>query len=154
MTVSDTRTSGTDTSGALLVELLESAGHRVAGREIVPDEVDAIAAAIEKWDADDEVEVVVLTGGTGISRRDVTTEAATLLFAREIPGFAELFRHLSYEEIGTRAILSRAIAGVTKNGTLVAALPGSRGGCRTAMERILLPEMSHLIGEIRKEMKG
>jgi len=146
ITVSDTRTLADDTGGALLVELLEGAGHRIADRCLVCDEVDAIRDAIDAAVMRDDVQVVLLTGGTGIAARDVTPEAIEPILDRVIPGFGELFRTLSYQEIGSAALLSRAIAG-TARGRVVAALPGSRAAIRLAVEKLLLPELPHLAAE-------
>jgi molybdenum cofactor biosynthesis protein B len=146
ITVSDTRTLADDTGGALLVELLQAAGHRVADRRLVPDEVDAIREAIDAAVMRDDVQVVLLTGGTGIAARDVTPEALEPILDRVIPGFGELFRTLSYQEIGSAALLSRALAG-TARGRVVAALPGSRAAIRLAVEKLLLPELPHLVAE-------
>lgn len=149
ITVSDTRTRDTDTGGALLVELLEAAGHRVVDRCIVRDEVEAIRAALGAALVRDDVHAVLLTGGTGIASRDVTPEAVAPLLDRTIPGFGELFRALSYREIGSAAMLSRALAG-TARGRVVAALPGSRAAIRLAVEQLLLPELPHLAAEATK----
>ena len=149
ITVSDTRTAADDTGGALLVELLEKAGHRVVGRAIVRDEVDAIRAAVDAAIGRDDVRAVLLTGGTGIAPRDVTPEALAPLLERQIPGFGELFRALSYTEIGSAAMLSRALAGIAR-GRLVVGLPGSRAAIRLALEKLLLPELPHLAGEAAK----
>jgi molybdenum cofactor biosynthesis protein B len=149
LTVSDTRTLETDSGGALAVELLEGAGHPVVRREIVRDEPAEIAAALRRALADEAVGAVVLTGGTGVAPRDVTPEAVTPLLERTLPGFGELFRQLSYAEIGAAAMLSRALAGLAA-GRVVFALPGSRGALRLALERLILPELGHLAGEARK----
>jgi molybdenum cofactor biosynthesis protein B len=149
ITVSDTRTPADDRGGALLVELLEAAGHPVVGRALVADDVDAIQQAIDEAVMRDDVAAVFLTGGTGIAPRDVTPEALAPVLDRTIPGFGELFRSLSYQEIGSAALLSRALAGVVR-GRLVAALPGSRAAIRLAMEKLLLPELGHLAGEATK----
>jgi len=149
ITVSDTRTYETDTGGALLVELLEGAGHRVVERTIVRDEIAAIRAAVEAAVGRDDVHAVLLTGGTGIAARDVTPEAIEPLLDRRIPGFGELFRALSYQDIGSAALLSRACAG-TARGRVVAALPGSRAAIRLALEKLLLPELPHLAAEAAK----
>lgn len=149
ITVSDTRTLADDTGGALLVELLEAAGHPIAGRALVPDDIDAIQQALDEAVMRDDVGAVFLTGGTGIAPRDVTPEALLPVLDRLIPGFGELFRSLSYQEIGPAALLSRALAG-TVRGRLVAALPGSRAAIRLAMEKLLLPELGHLAGEAAK----
>jgi molybdenum cofactor biosynthesis protein B len=146
VTVSDTRDAATDTGGALVVELLEAAGHPVVRRELVKDDAAAIRAAVERACSDPAVAAVVLTGGTGVAPRDVTPEAVTPLLERVVPGFGELFRALSYQEIGSAALLSRAFAGV-RAGRPVFALPGSRGAIRLAMERLVLPELGHLAGE-------
>ena len=146
ITVSDTRTLADDTGGALLVELLEGAGHAVVSRVIVRDDRDAIAAAVQEGCDTEGCQAVLLTGGTGVAPRDVTPEAVKPLLDRELPGFGELFRVLSYEEIGPAAILSRALAGF-RGTVLVAALPGSRGAIRTALEKLLIPELGHLVGE-------
>lgn len=149
ITVSDTRTLADDTGGALLVELLEAAGHPIVGRALVPDDIDAIQHALDEAVMRDDVAAVFLTGGTGIAPRDVTPEAVRPVLDRVIPGFGELFRVLSYQEIGAAAQLSRALAGIVR-GRLVAALPGSRAAIRLAMEKLLLPELGHLAGEAAK----
>ena len=149
ITVSDTRTLADDTGGALLVELLEKAGHRVVGRSIVRDDVAAIRRAVDAALDRDDARAVLLTGGTGIAPRDVTPEALAPLLEREIPGFGELFRALSYTEIGAAAMLSRALAG-TARGRLVVGLPGSRAAIQLAVEKLLLPELPHLAGEAAK----
>jgi molybdenum cofactor biosynthesis protein B len=132
ITVSDTRTRETDTGGALAADLLAGAGHPVPVREIVKDDRSEIAAALRSALARDDVGAVVLTGGTGISPRDVTPEAVAPLLERVLPGFGELFRALSYAEIGSAALLSRALAGVA-SGKPVFVLPGSRAGVRLAL---------------------
>jgi molybdenum cofactor biosynthesis protein B len=149
ITVSDTRTEADDTGGALVAELLAAAGHPVALRRIVPDEVEAIRGAVREALAHDEVRAVIATGGTGVAPRDVTPEALAPLFERPLPGFGELFRMLSFEEIGAAAMLSRACAGLAA-GCVIFALPGSRGAIRTALEKLVLPELGHLVGEGRK----
>jgi len=149
ITVSDTRTLETDSGGALLVRLLEGDGHRVVSRAIVPDEVEAIRSAVADGLAAAGCRAVLLTGGTGVAPRDVTPEAVRPLLDRELPGFGELFRMLSYDEIGAAAMLSRALAGLVGD-QVVVALPGSRGAIRTALEKLLLPELGHLAGEGRK----
>jgi molybdenum cofactor biosynthesis protein B len=149
ITVSDSRSLDDDHGGALLVELLEGAGHRLVSRTIVPDEVDAIQQALDEAVMRDDVRAIFLTGGTGIAPRDVTPEALHPVMDRLIPGFGELFRMLSFQEIGPAALLSRAIAG-TVRGRLVVALPGSRAAIRLALEKLLLPELGHLTGEASK----
>ncbi|UCE88033.1 MAG: molybdenum cofactor biosynthesis protein MoaB [Deltaproteobacteria bacterium] len=149
VTVSDTRTPETDTGGALVEELLAAAGHPVAERRIVPDEPAAIEAALEALLKRDEVRAVVFTGGTGVAPRDRTPEAVEPLLDRVVPGFGELFRMLSYAEIGSAALLSRALAGLAK-GRVVFVLPGSRGAVRLALEKLVLPELGHLAAEAVK----
>jgi len=136
LTVSDTRTEATDTSGATLVKRIEDAGHRVAAKTIVRDERDAIAAQLKTWIADPAIDVVIATGGTGVTGRDVTPEAFRMVYEKEIEGFGELFRMLSYQKIGTSTIQSRATAGVA-GGTYLFALPGSTGACKDAWDDIL-----------------
>jgi molybdenum cofactor biosynthesis protein B len=142
LTVSDTRTLETDTSGGTVVERLETAGHNVAAREIVTDEIDAIRAVLAEWIADDGIDVIIATGGTGVTRRDVTPEAMAPLITKHIPGFGELFRMISFQEIGTSTIQSRADAALCGT-TYVFLLPGSTGACRTAMDEILLQQLDH-----------
>ena len=136
LTISDTRTIETDRSGACLVESLTAAGHRLVDRRIVRDEEEAIAGALRDWLANEDVQVILTTGGTGITRRDVTPEVVTRFLDKPIPGFGELFRMLSYRQIGPATIQSRALAGIAK-GRLIFALPGSPGACRDAWEGIL-----------------
>ena len=136
LTVSDTRTLETDRSGDTLVERLEGDGHRLADRVIVPDEVDAIVARLRLWIADPDIDAVISTGGTGVTGRDVTPEAFKAVFEKEIEGFGEMFRWISYEKIGTSTVQSRAIAGVA-GGTYLFALPGSTGACRDGWDGIL-----------------
>lgn len=140
LTVSDSRTAAEDTSGELLVERLESAGHELADRRLEPDDVYRLRAVISAWIADPGVECVLITGGTGITGRDNTPEAVRPLLDRDITGFGELFRYYSLEEIGASTIQSRAFAG-TANATLVFGLPGSTGACRTAWDRILVAQL-------------
>lgn len=140
LTVSDTRTLENDTSGGTLVEFVESAGHALVHREIVPDEEVIIRDRIRIHQADSRVDVVLVTGGTGITLRDVTPEAIAPLVTKEIPGFGELFRMLSYEEIGASTIQSRASAALCGR-VLVFALPGSTGAIRLAVEKILRPQL-------------
>jgi molybdenum cofactor biosynthesis protein B len=149
ITVSDTRTLDTDTGGARVAELLEAGGHPVVVREIVKDEPAAISATLSALLARDDVRAVILTGGTGVAPRDVTPEAVEPLLDRVIPGFGELFRALSYEQIGSAALLSRALAGLA-SGRVVFVLPGSRGAVELAMEKLVLPELGHLAAEAVK----
>ena len=149
VTVSDTRTPETDTGGALVAELLEAAGHPVVERRIVPDDPAAIRDAVAALLRRDDVRAAVLTGGTGVAPRDVTPDTVEPLLDRVIPGFGELFRALSYEEIGSAALLSRALAGLA-SGRVVFVLPGSRGAVRLALERLVVPELGHLAAEAIK----
>lgn len=142
LTVSDTRTLDDDKSGDTLVDRIAGAGHELAAREIVPDDRDAIVAKLEEWIADPEVDVVLSTGGTGVTGRDVTPEAFASVYEKEIAGFGELFRMLSYEKIGTSTIQSRATAGVA-GGTYLFALPGSPGACRDAWDDILVHQLDY-----------
>ena len=148
ITVSDTRDAATDRGGDFLVETLEAAGHRVVHRGRVRDEVEPIRAAVRSACGLEAVELVLLTGGTGIAPRDVTPEALRPLLERELPGFGELFRMLSYQEIGSAALLSRALGGVVGR-TVVLALPGSPKALRLALEAIVLPEAGHLVSQAR-----
>lgn len=149
VTVSDTRTLETDTGGALVEEHLEAGGHPVVRREVVPDEPDAIRAGLARALAEAEARAVIFTGGTGVAPRDVTPESIESELDRTIPGFGELFRMLSFEEIGSAALLSRALAGMV-DGRVVFVIPGSRGAVRLAMERLISPELGHLAGEAVK----
>jgi len=144
--VSDTRTLETDTGGALVAELLEEAGHLVTDRRVVADDVGAIREAVAAALGADACRAVLLTGGTGVAPRDVTPEAVAPLLDRELPGFGELFRMLSYEEIGSAALLSRALAGL-RGAKALFALPGSRNAIRLAMTKLVLPELGHIVGE-------
>lgn len=145
LTVSDSRTAETDTSGDTLAELIRDAGHTLTERKLLPDDVFALRAAVSVWIADTTTDCVLITGGTGITGRDSTPEAIAPLLVREIPGFGELFRYYSLEEIGASAIQSRAFAG-TANATLIFGLPGSTGACRTAWNRILAPQLDARTG--------
>lgn len=140
MTISDTRTLAEDRSGDVLVRGLEEAGHELGERSIVKDDTYAIRALASRWIADEATQVILTTGGTGLTGRDGTPEAIRPLLDKVVDGFGELFRWLSFEEIGTSTIDSRALAGVA-NGTLVFCLPGSSGACRTAWERIIRPQI-------------
>ena len=136
LTVSDTRTLETDTSGQLLVDRLTDAGHQLAARVMLQDDLYKIRAQVATWIAEDQVQVVVITGGTGFTGRDSTPEAVTCLLDKQVDGFGELFRQISVADIGTSTIQSRALAGLA-NGTLVCCLPGSTNACRTAWDGIL-----------------
>jgi molybdenum cofactor biosynthesis protein B len=136
MTVSDSRTEADDKSGKLLVERLTGVGHRIVEKVIVPDDVFQIRSVVSRWIADTEVQVVLTTGGTGVTGFDGTPEAVTPLLEKELDGFGEIFRAVSYEEIGTSSLQSRAVAGVA-NGTYLFCLPGSSGACATAWDKLL-----------------
>ncbi|MHB8536040.1 MAG: molybdenum cofactor biosynthesis protein B [Sulfuricaulis sp.] len=142
LTVSDTRTEESDKSGKTLVQRLSDAGHRLAEKAIVPDNVYKIRALIARWIAQDDVQVVITTGGTGITGRDTTPEAVKPLLDKVIDGFGEMFRYLSYEEINTSTLQSRALAGVA-NGTIVFCLPGSTGACQTGWDKLIQPQLDH-----------
>jgi molybdenum cofactor biosynthesis protein B len=149
LTVSDTRTAASDASGERIAALAAAGGHQVVERRLVPDEAAAIRGEAEALLAQPQVEVLVVTGGTGYSRRDVTVEALRPLFEREIDGFGELFRALSFAEVGAAAMLSRATAGLV-GGKAVYLLPGSTPAVELAMERLILPESGHLLGQVRR----
>jgi molybdenum cofactor biosynthesis protein B len=146
LTVSDSRTEDTDASGRAIVELLRAAGHEVVGRAIVKDDLDQVRNAIERQLANPDVQVIIATGGTGITSRDGTYEAVSGLLHKRLDGFGELFRMLSYEQIGSSAMMSRACAGLVA-GRIVASLPGAEAAVRLAMEKLLLPELGHLVRE-------
>ncbi|MFN0207997.1 MAG: molybdenum cofactor biosynthesis protein B [Planctomycetota bacterium] len=149
ITVSDTRTEATDLSGKLAIEILKSAGHHVANHRVVKDEKHQIREAIQAALSMQDVEIVFLTGGTGISPRDTTSEAVGELLDKTLPGFGELFRQLSFFEIGTATILSRASGGVAQ-GKAIFSAPGSRGAVKLALEKIIIPESGHIVNELRK----
>jgi len=148
VTLSDTRTVETDTSGQLIRQMLTDRGHDIREYLILKDEPDQIGAAMEKLCGDDGIDVVIANGGTGIAPRDTTYDAIEGLLEKTLPGFGELFRFLSYSEIGSRAIASRAVAGVCR-GTVIFSVPGSRGAVKLAMETLILPELVHLVKQIR-----
>jgi molybdenum cofactor biosynthesis protein B len=149
VTVSDSRTPETDSGGPLLRELSETAGHRVLSTEIVLDDLAAIRDAVERALASEGVDLILLTGGTGVSPRDVTVDAARPLFEKELPGFGELFRMLSFAEVGSAAMLSRATAGVARRRAIFL-LPGSPAALALAMNRLILPEVAHLLSQTRR----
>jgi molybdenum cofactor biosynthesis protein B len=149
ITVSDTRTDANDTSGNAIVSLLEHAGHAVAGRTIVKDDPDLVRGTVERQLANPEVQVIITTGGTGITSRDSTYEAIDGLLQKRLDGFGELFRVLSYEQIGPAAMMSRATAGLVA-GRIVISLPGSEAAVRLGMERLLIPELGHLVQQASK----
>ncbi|MFN3580043.1 MAG: molybdenum cofactor biosynthesis protein B [Pseudomonas sp.] len=140
LTVSDTRSLETDTSGQLLVDSATEAGHFLADRQLHPDDIYRIRAVVSDWIARPEVQVILITGGTGFTGRDSTPEAVAPLLDKQVDGFGELFRHVSWEEIGTSTLQSRALAGLA-NRTLVVCMPGSTGACRTAWGRILKEQL-------------
>ncbi len=140
MTVSDSRTETSDTAGKLLVERLIGAGHKLAGKTIVIDDRYAIRATLSNWIADANIQAVLITGGTGLTGRDITPEAVTPLFDKEIDGFGELFRYLSYKTIKTSSLQSRAISGLA-NGTPIFCLPGSPGACRDGWDGIIVHQL-------------
>jgi molybdopterin adenylyltransferase len=142
LTVSDTRTGADDKSGATLAELITRDGHKIAARAIVRDDIAAITAQLEKWVADPAIDVVISTGGTGMTGRDVTTEAFERLYEKKIDGFGELFRWISFQKVGTSTIQSRATGGVVR-GTYLFALPGSPGACRDGWEEILKHQLDY-----------
>ena len=141
LTISDSRTRDNDTSGDLLQERLESAGHKALDRIILRDDVELLRKQLRAWIADSRIDAIITTGGTGLTQRDVTPEAVIPLITKAIPGFGELFRWMSYEEIGTSTIESRALAGVADT-TLIFCLPGSTGACRLGMDKIILPQLN------------
>ena len=151
-TISDTRTTDTDKSGQLIKQLLEREQHEVVGHQIIKDDKVLIGQMIDKINERTDVEVILLTGGTGISMRDVTIEVVENKLTKTIPGFGELFRMLSYtEDIGSAAMMSRAVAGVLSNGQLIFSMPGSSGAVKLAMNKLILPEVSHMMYELRKQ---
>ncbi len=149
ITVSDTRSAEADSGGATVAELLEQGGHPVVSKQIVPDDIEAIRDGLRAVLAREDVRAVILTGGTGVAPRDVTPEALEPLLDRLVPGFGELFRMLSYADVGSAALLSRALAGVA-SGRVVFALPGSRKAVQLAMEKLVIPELGHLASEAVK----
>lgn len=152
ITVSDTRDANTDKSGRLMIDLLEMQGHKIVDYVIVKDEANPIQDEIVKGCAREDIDVILTNGGTGIAKRDVTIETVQNLLEKEIVGFGELFRMLSYQEdIGSAAILSRAIAGVVNN-TAVFSTPGSTGAVKLAMNKLILPEIGHVVREIKKDL--
>ena len=149
LTISDSKTPETDTSGALIRELLVAAGHSVVGHAIVKDEPSQVAAIVRQGCANPALQAFILTGGTGVTSRDATFEAVDALLDKRLTGFGELFRTLSYGEIGAAAMLSRAQGGVVK-GRALFSLPGSPNACRLALEKLIIPELGHLLREINR----
>lgn len=153
LTVSDTRTKAHNPGGQLLWQLAEASGMVVVATEIVRDDVPLIRSVVAQWLSDREVDAIITTGGTGIAKRDCTIEALRPLLEKEVEGFGELFRFLSYtEDVGTRAMLSRALAGVAQD-TVIFALPGSLGAVRLGMERLVIPEVQHFVYEATKHLR-
>lgn len=142
LTISDTRDERNDTSGQALIEALQKDGHRLAERAIVRDDIYQMRAIVSRWIADDAVQAILTTGGTGLTGRDNTVRALKLLLDKEIDGFGELFRMISYEEIGTSTLQSRAFAGIAHN-TFIFCLPGSTGACRTGWNKIIRFQLDH-----------
>ncbi|MEB3179481.1 MAG: MogA/MoaB family molybdenum cofactor biosynthesis protein [Nostocaceae cyanobacterium] len=151
VTVSDTRTAETDKSGQIIKELLLVAGHAVGAYRIIPDEPAQIQAYIAVLGNNSEINAVIFNGGTGIAPRDTTYDAIEELLEKTLPGFGELFRFLSYQEIGSRAIASRAVAGVYRQ-KLIFSVPGSSNAVRLAMEKLILPELPHLVSQLQQRM--
>jgi len=142
LTVSDTRTEDNDTSGQTLAQRLAEAGHRLADKRIVPDDIYRIRAVVSQWIADPQVQVVITTGGTGVTGRDGTPEAVKVLLDKVLEGFGETFRAISYQEIGTSTMQSRALGGVA-NGTYIFCLPGSSGACRTGWDKLIKDQLDY-----------
>ena len=149
LTISDSKTPETDTSGTVIRELLTAGGHSVVGSSIVRDEPDDVQRVVREACAHGDVQAVIITGGTGITSRDSTFEAVEALLDKRLPGFGELFRMLSYQEIGAAAMLSRAQLGIVSR-RIVVSLPGSPNACRLALEKLLVPELPHLLREVSR----
>lgn len=153
LTISDTRTKENDTGGQLVQRLAQNQGLELVDYDVVEDDIASIRVILSDWLENEEVDVIITTGGTGIAKRDVTLEAVKPFFEKEIDGFGELFRYVSFlEDIGTKALLSRAAAGVA-NDKAIFVLPGSRGAVKLAMERLILPEIQHIRSELTKHQK-
>jgi molybdenum cofactor biosynthesis protein B len=156
LTVSDTRTMQTDRGGPRIAEILTCAGHRIGDRQIVPDDTESIRSVLQRWISDPTIHAIITTGGTGISRRDQTVDVVRSLVTLELPGFGELMRMISWQEIGSPAMLSRAMAGIVTTSpgeyqdTLIFSLPGSVNAIEIAMNRLVVPELAHLVWERRK----
>jgi len=153
LTISDTRTPETDTGGDTVEELMRGAGHEVVERDIIGDDATRIRTELLDLLARSDVDAVITTGGTGISARDTTYEVVDRMLEKRLDGFGEIFRMLSYEEVGAAAVLSRAVAGAVGD-KLVACLPGSRNAVRLAVEKLLVPEIAHVVFELRKHREG
>jgi len=147
LTISDSRTIDTDRSGRLARDLIEADEHKVLAYEIIPNDADKILASVKRYVREPQIRVILTTGGTGVGRRDLTPQTLEALFSRSLPGFGELFRRLSYEEIGLAGIYSRATAGIIDD-TVVYCLPGSTGAVELALRRIILPGLGHLLWEV------
>lgn len=148
LTVSDTRTPDTDKSGNLIKQMLTDSSHKIEHYLILKDEPELIYHTINQWGSDTKTDAVIINGGTGIAPRDTTYDAIEKLLTKTLPGFGELFRFLSYGEIGSRAIASRAVAGVYGK-TLLFSIPGSQGAVKLAMEKLILPELVHLVNQVQ-----
>lgn len=151
ITISDTRTEATDLSGKLISDLLRNNGHQVLDYQIVPDEPDVIQKCIRQGLANPAIQVILCNGGTGISARDRSYEAVAALLEKRLDGFGELFRMLSYHEIGSAAMMSRAVAGIAGS-TVIFAMPGSKAAVALAMEKLILPELGHVVWELHKHL--
>jgi molybdenum cofactor biosynthesis protein B len=149
ITCSDTRTADTDTSGKLIMHLLKEQGHEVSAYHLVKDEPAQIRARIEEAVKNEAVQAIIINGGTGISSRDSTFEAVDALLEKRLDGFGELFRYLTYQDIGSSAIMSRATAGLYR-GRIIFSTPGSEGAVHLAMEKLILPELPHIIQQLSK----
>ncbi len=148
LTVSDSRTSETDSSGALITRLCTEGGHRVTDRAMVPDEPSLMQPLLETWRDRGDLDVVLVTGGTGLSARDQTIETVSLLLSKALPGYGELFRYLSYQEIGPAAILSRAVGGLMGK-IAIFVMPGSPAAVELALNKVILPELGHIVGLVK-----
>lgn len=148
LTVSDSRTEATDESGKRIQDLLRTDGHEVMAYQLLPNDLSLVGATLERL-LNGDGQVVIITGGTGLSRKDVTIQAVSPLLEKTLDGFGELFRALSYQEIGSAAIMSRAVAGLSR-GKLIVALPGSLGAVELALRKLLLPELRHLVWEMNR----
>ena len=148
ITVSDTRTTQTDKSGHLIQQLLTDAGHQIVTYSIVKDEPEDIQKWLTELDKNPDLEAIIFNGGTGIAPRDTTYDVVSSWLTKTIPGFGEIFRYLSYQEIGSRAIASRAVAGIT-NQKLIFSLPGSSNAVKLALTQLILPELNHLVRQVR-----
>ena len=149
ITVSDTRTKENDESGKYITKKLEEKGHNIVSYDIIRDEKELIKNEIEKLVNNKEVQVIITNGGTGISRRDVTIDVVENMFDKKLDGFGEIFRYLSYKEIGSPAVMSRAVAGAVKN-KIIICLPGSLGAVKLGVEKLIIPEIGHLVWEINR----